>query len=298
MPPHSFSAPPNPNVNEKKSDNSSWTDSEDQTLAKYWVVHSQDAQNGNQQDESKFWGKITNGYEGTSGMKTRTRAALKQRWGKIQWQTTFFVSCVIKVREANHSGIGNESHEYDRADTIIQDGIRRSSIEASMKCKLAAALSPALRHKKMSSNVSPRVSMGSDLDSLVDDDEEVMDPGLMNRPTGGKKEKKQNNFLTKFEKAIKAHEGITKMVRNNVKLRQEEREIKKAMAAEHLELYQKKQEREEEIQDMEIMEKNLYGMDRDTAMCWQMLKNEVIKKMMPKHNAASSSNTSDGNDVV
>ncbi|KAF6161435.1 hypothetical protein GIB67_009314, partial [Kingdonia uniflora] len=40
--------------------------------------------------------------------------------GKIQRQTVFFVSCVIKVREANHSGIGNEHHEYDRADTMFE----------------------------------------------------------------------------------------------------------------------------------------------------------------------------------
>ncbi|KAF6166231.1 hypothetical protein GIB67_031015, partial [Kingdonia uniflora] len=40
--------------------------------------------------------------------------------GEIERQTAFFVSCVIKVREAKYSGIGNEHHEYDRADTMFE----------------------------------------------------------------------------------------------------------------------------------------------------------------------------------
>ncbi|KAF6141944.1 hypothetical protein GIB67_037912 [Kingdonia uniflora] len=95
---------------------------------------------------------------------------------------------------------------------------------------------------------------------------------------------------------IKAHEGIMDIAGNNVKLRQEERETKKAMAAEHLEVYQKKQEREQQIRDMKIMENDFSRMDRDTAMCWQMLKNEVITKMMAKHNTTVSSSTNGGSD--
>ncbi|KAF6153535.1 hypothetical protein GIB67_027402, partial [Kingdonia uniflora] len=31
------------------------------------------------------------------------------------------MSCIIKVREANHSGIGNDKHhEYDRTDTMFE----------------------------------------------------------------------------------------------------------------------------------------------------------------------------------
>ncbi|KAF6171568.1 hypothetical protein GIB67_018092, partial [Kingdonia uniflora] len=40
--------------------------------------------------------------------------------GKIQRQTTFFVSCAIKVREEKYSGIENEHPEYDRADTMFE----------------------------------------------------------------------------------------------------------------------------------------------------------------------------------
>ncbi|KAF6156548.1 hypothetical protein GIB67_000013, partial [Kingdonia uniflora] len=32
----------------------------------------------------------------------------------------FFVSCAIKVRKASYSKIGNEHHEYDRADTMFE----------------------------------------------------------------------------------------------------------------------------------------------------------------------------------
>ncbi|KAF6144977.1 hypothetical protein GIB67_013328, partial [Kingdonia uniflora] len=40
--------------------------------------------------------------------------------GKSNGKLFFFASCVIKVHEANHSGIGNEHHEYDRADTMFE----------------------------------------------------------------------------------------------------------------------------------------------------------------------------------
>ncbi|KAF6137584.1 hypothetical protein GIB67_031863, partial [Kingdonia uniflora] len=40
--------------------------------------------------------------------------------GKSNGKPFFFLSCAIKVCEANYSGIENEHHEYDRADTMFE----------------------------------------------------------------------------------------------------------------------------------------------------------------------------------